>query len=143
MLVLIVEDNHFNAYCLSRILTVSHPQCLVRIAADSTTALSMMSSEAFDVVILDGHLGAGDGLNCNGPALADSIWMQYPWMTIVAWSDSTQMQRAFSEVFLRHNKVFSDVFCWPKIVGEQRIQSFWRYPNAALSHDFIFYNESF
>lgn len=131
MLFLIVEDNHFNAFCLSRILTATLPQCQVRIAADSTTALSLIALEAFDAVILDGNLGAGDGMNCNGPALADTIWQQYPWMTIVAWSDAAAMRHAFAEVFMRHNKIFNGQVCWPKIVGEQRIQSFCRSRNVS------------
>lgn len=127
MLILIVEDNAFNAFCLSRILTATLKGCQVKIASDSSEALSMIDADQYDAVIVDGDLGASDGMNCNGPALTDAIWSEYPWITVIAWSDSSSMRQAFSEVFKRHNKLFNEYFCWPKIIQEQSILAFWSY----------------
>jgi CheY-like chemotaxis protein len=128
MLVLIVEDNAFNAFCLSRILESSIPDCHVRIAANSLDANVLIAQEQFDLIIVDGDLGASDGLHCNGPALVDLLWTESPWLNIVAWSDSSSMRQSFSDVFSRHHKPFDEQTCWPKMVGEQRVK------NVILDH---------
>ena len=122
--ILIVEDHAFSAFCLSRILESSLDVCQVRMVSNSVEARAAVLSEDFDLIILDGDLGAGDGINCNGPALADLLWSENPWLSIVVWSDSEKMCGAFAHVFKRHQKAFNEHFCWPKMVGKARVQSF-------------------
>ncbi|MCC5792773.1 MAG: response regulator [Legionellaceae bacterium] len=127
MLVLIVEDNAFNAFCLSRILSNSIADCQVRIAANSLEAHELIATESVDWVIMDGDLGAGDGLQCNGPALLDALWLNNPELIAVAWSDSASLRQAFAEVFKRHHKPYNAHFCWPKMVNRSHIIAFYRH----------------
>lgn len=121
MRILIVEDNAFNAFCLTRLLQAACPHVLVTVVNDSISALNALESDAPSLVILDGDLGVSDGLRCNGPALADAIWQHSPSLPLVAWSDSENMQQAFSKIFRQHKKNFNDLSCWPKIVSQERI----------------------
>lgn len=122
MRVLIVEDNAFNAFCLTRLLQASFPAIQVTVVDDSISAQQLVESDDLSLVILDGDLGVGDGLLCNGPALADTLWHSNSLLRIVAWSDSETMRQAFAEVFKRHKKMFNDLSCWPKIVSQERIR---------------------
>lgn len=121
MRVLIVEDNVFNAFCLSRLLTVVDKQVQITIIQDSVEALNLIQESDFSFVVLDGNLGATDGLQCNGPTLADVIWQLKPNLPIVAWTDSEVMRHAFFEVFNRHNKLLNEYNCWTKVVSQERI----------------------
>ncbi|MDI9819005.1 MULTISPECIES: response regulator [unclassified Legionella] len=122
MRVLIVEDNAFNAFCLSRLLLTVDKQIQVLLAKDSLSALSYVTGNKPSLVILDGDLGASDGLRCNGPALADMIWQANPNLPVVAWSNSDSMRSAFIEVFRQYNKPFNECSYWPKIVSQERVQ---------------------
>lgn len=134
MNILIVEDHAFSAFCLSRILESNLECCHVRIAANSVEARAAVRSEDFDLIILDGDLGAGDGIHCNGPALADLLWSENPWLSIVVWSDSEKMSAAFAQVFKRYQKAFNAHFCWPKMVGKARVQSFFEHCFPSIPH---------
>lgn len=122
MRILIVEDGAFNAFCLTQLLEAVFEPVQVVLAKDSISALNELSQNSPALVILDGHLGASDGLYCNGPALASAIWLLNPQMPIIAWSDSEAMRLAFAEVFKQHNKVFNDYTCWTKVVSQERIR---------------------
>ena len=113
MRVLIVEDNSFNAFCLTRLLQTVFPKLEIHSAADSTYA----------IVIVDGCLGATDGIHCNGPALADAIWSQDNNQHVIAWTDSKAQHQAFAETFKQHRQLFSEATCWPKIVTAERIEN--------------------
>ena len=121
MRVLIVEDNAFNAFCLTRLIEVVYKQAHVVVLNNSLNVLNFLAQNDTSIVILDGDLGASDGLHCNGPALAELIWMAKPQLPIVAWSDSDSMRSAFAEVFKQHSKPFNDHSCWTKIVSLERI----------------------
>ncbi|KTD66282.1 response regulator [Legionella spiritensis] len=122
MRVLIVEDNTFNAFCLTRLLQEVHPHVQVTTVGDSISALSAIAQELPSLIIMDGDLGASDGLHCNGPALADLIWQNNPSLPMIAWSDSEGMRHAFARIYKLHKKPFNDMLCWPKIVAQERIR---------------------
>ncbi|KTC99314.1 response regulator [Legionella erythra] len=121
MRVLIVEDNAFNAFCLTRLLQSAQPSVQVIVVNDSLSALNVIESEDVSLVIVDGDLGVGDGLLCNGPALADALWELKPSLPVIAWTDSEIMRSAFAETFKQQQKCFNDIYCWPKIVSQERI----------------------
>ncbi|WP_419419875.1 response regulator [Legionella sp. D16C41] len=121
MRVLVVEDSTFNAFCLTRLLQVVNSQINVTVVIDSVQALTYLQHTTPELIILDGDLKASDGLGCNGPALAHTIWSNYKYIPIIAWTNSENMRQAFAEVFSRHNRSFHDYNCWQKIVSPERI----------------------
>ncbi|CEK12098.1 response regulator [Legionella hackeliae] len=122
MRVLIVEDNAFNAFCLTRLLTTVNKQIQATVVGDSLSALNYLAENEVAFVIMDGDLGATDGLYCNGPALVETIWQQNSQLPVVAWSDSESMRKAFADVFKQYNKTLNDYTCWTKIVSHERIR---------------------
>ncbi|WP_367607494.1 response regulator [Legionella sp. W05-934-2] len=122
MNILIVDDNAFGAYCLSRLLSLVNADVSISIVHNSQAALSAIETRQPDWVVLDGDLQAGDGIYCNGPALLDCIWSVYPDISAVVWTDSDAMRLKFAEVFDRYNKPFTEDYCWPKMVKQNRIR---------------------
>ncbi|KTD07596.1 response regulator [Legionella jamestowniensis] len=122
MRVLIVEDNAFNAFCLTRLLTMVNKHIQTTVVGDSLSALHYIAQNEVAFIVMDGDLGATDGVYCNGPALAETIWQQTPQLPIVAWSDSELMRKAFSDIFRQYNKPLNDFNCWTKVVSQERIR---------------------
>jgi len=122
MHILIVEDSDFNAFCLKRLLESVHQKIQITTVNDSVNALQACENQTFDAIIIDGDLGAGNGLCCNGAALADAIWSKYPQQTLISWTDSDFWRNAFAEVFKQYQKPFNDNYCWPKVVSYDRIR---------------------
>ena len=106
---------------LCRLLESADPSVSVTIVNNSQTALSLINSDLPDIVIVDGDLGANDGALCNGPSLVDALLQKYPYLPLIAWSDSEPMREAFSSVFKQHNKPFNEYNTWPKVVSLERI----------------------
>lgn len=121
MHILIVEDNAFNAFCLSGLLQATHQRITISVVSNSVNALEFLKKHSPFLIILDGDLRAHDELHCNGPALADSIWTLNPRASIIAWTDSDLMRQAFAKTFNQHNKPFTEHHCWTKIVSRERI----------------------
>lgn len=116
MRVLIVEDNAFNAFCLSRLLQTVNKQLKIKVVSDGCSALRYLTQYEVSLIILDGDLGENPNSNDNGPTLANSIWSKNSQIPIIAWSDSEDMRAAFAGVFKQHNKAFDHKSCWPKAV---------------------------
>ncbi|HHF7344596.1 TPA: response regulator [Legionella feeleii] len=127
MRVLIVEDGAFNAFCLTRLLESVCQQAQVTVVGDSLSALNYLRDNTPALVIVDGHLRAGDGLKCNGPALVDAIWQTNPHLPVLAWSDCETMRHAFAEIFKQYNKPFNEHTYWPKVVSHERIRMSFSY----------------
>lgn len=121
MRVLIIEDNTFNAFCLTRLFEAICKQAQVSVVTDSIEALSTLEAFNPHLVILDGDLGAGDGCYCNGPVLADLILRQFPNKALVAWTDNEPMRQAFADVFKTHQKPFNDTTIWSKIMCHNKL----------------------
>ncbi|GGI87451.1 response regulator transcription factor [Legionella impletisoli] len=121
MRVLIVEDNAFNAFCLTRLFEAVCRVVQVTVVTESLNALHKLEQFQPDLVVIDGDLGAGDSRYCNGPLLADLIWRKYPNKAIVAWTDNQLMRRAFEEVFHVHHKPFRDCTMWSKIMPQHQL----------------------
>ncbi|MCL9684509.1 response regulator [Legionella maioricensis] len=127
MRVLIVEDNAFNAFCLRRLLESVVTSISVTIVNNSQAAMSHINSHLPDMVVMDGDLGLTDELNCSGPALTDALWQKYPYLPIIAWSDSEAMREAFAVVFNQHNKPLNEYNTWTKVISIERICKTWAY----------------
>ncbi|STX27632.1 two component sensor and regulator, histidine kinase response regulator [Legionella beliardensis] len=121
MRVLIVEDSTFNAFCLTRLLQVVCQTIHVTVVNDSLQALAYLEKNRPTLIILDGDLKALDGLGCNGPALAHTIWAKHADLPIIAWTNSDLMRQAFADVFRQYGKSFCEHTCWNKIVSPERI----------------------
>ncbi|KTD18031.1 response regulator [Legionella jordanis] len=141
MRVLIVEDNAFNAFCLTRLLTISNKQIQPIVVENSIQALSYLEENDASFVIMDGDLGASDGIYCNGPALVEMIWQQHPSIAIVVWSDSESMRHAFEDVFRKYNKPLNDYTCWTKVVSQERIRQSLTYLTGESSNSFFLENQ--
>lgn len=122
MLVLIVADNEFNAYCLTRLIESTCDKVRVMTVNGSYAALRKIAEKNPDLVVLDGDLGVGEGLYCNAPALADLLWRKFPKTPVIAWTDCERTRLAFADVFKRHNKQFDEQSIWPKTVYAQRLR---------------------
>lgn len=122
MRVLIVEDNAFNAFCLTRLLMLVNKQIQTTVVGDSLSALNYIAQNEVAFIVMDGDLGATDGIYCNGPVLTETIWQQTPQLPIVAWSDSEPLRKAFADVFRQYNKSLNDYTCWSKVVSQERIR---------------------
>jgi CheY-like chemotaxis protein len=122
MRILIVEDNAFNAFCLSRLLETIFKHVHIICVKNSSEALSFLQHYPITLVILDGDLGAGDGLQCNGPVLASVIWSMCHDLPVIAWTNSDNMRQAFADVFQQHGKLFDEYRCWKKMVSLDHIQ---------------------
>ncbi|KTD22743.1 two component sensor and regulator, histidine kinase response regulator [Legionella lansingensis] len=142
MRVLIVEDNAFNAFCLSRLLTTVDKQLQVAVVNDSLSAINYLAENDVSLVILDGDLGAADGLHCNGPALAEHIWQNDSHFPLIAWSDSECMRNAFVDIFRKYNKPLNDYTCWTKVVSQERIRQSLIYFMAQSSERYFHYKQN-
>ncbi len=127
MRVLIVDDNAFNAFCLCRLLESVVTSISVTIVNNSQAALSHVNDNLPDMVVMDGDLGTTDELHCNGPALTDALLQKYPYLPIIAWSDSESMREAFAVVFKQYNKPVNEYNTWTKVIGMDRICKTWAY----------------
>ncbi len=129
MRVLIIEDNDFNAFCLRRLLESVMTGGSVTVANNSNAALSLFYSHPFDLVIIDGDLGAvrGTGAHCNGPELAQILLYKYPHLALVAWTDSQQLRQEFSHIFKQHERVLNELSVWNKTVTVETICKTWTY----------------
>ncbi len=121
MRVLIVEDNAFNAFCLSRLFETTYSPVRVTVVNNSAAAMNQIERNKPALVIMDGDLGACVPY-CNGPVLTDILWQKYPDLPVVAWTDCDAMRSAFAAVFKRHDKHFNEFNNWSKSVGVGQIQ---------------------
>ncbi len=127
MQVLIVEDSAFNAFCLRRLLESEVTPTVVTIVHDSQAAMSYVNNNVPDMVIIDGDLGATEAPYCNGPALTESLLQQYPYLPIIAWSDSETMREDFAVAFMRHDRLLNEYNIWAKVVARDLIRKTWSY----------------
>ncbi|AHE65715.1 response regulator [Legionella oakridgensis] len=137
MRVLIVEDNAFNAFCLTRLLEAACQHVQVTVAHNSYVALKQFEKYQPELIVLDGDLGAGEGRYCNGPALADVLWRKYPNAAVVAWTDCKHMRMQFAEIFHQHNKHFNEYSSWNKIMCPKRLHQ--SLAHLAAEFDFRYY----
>lgn len=137
MRVLIIEDNEFNAFCLKRLLESVITRSSVSIANNSNAALALFYSHPFDLVIIDGCLGAtrANGAYCNGPELAQILLYKYPQLALVAWTDSQQMRQEFSLVFKQYERSFNEFSLWNKTVTIETICRTWTHHFAEFMGD--------
>lgn len=143
--ILIVEDSAFNAFCLRRLLESEVTSVIVTIAHDSLAAMSYVNNNVPDMVIIDGDLGATDAPYCNGPALTETLLQQYPYLPIIAWSDSETMREDFAVAFMRHNKHLDKYSIWTKVVARDLIRKTWSYYFGELINEqnaFFSYNQT-
>lgn len=140
MRVLIVEDNAFNAYCLRRLLESVLIPVDVTLVNHSQAALAFVESNEPDVVIIDGDLAVSDGINCNGPALADMLLAKYPYLPLIAWTNSELMRDAFAQTFKQHKKPFNEHNNWSKVTTAERICRAWNYffADSVIIQDKVF-----
>lgn len=129
MRVLIVEDNEFNAFCLRRMLESIMASGQVTVVNNSNAALSLFYANPFDLVIIDGGLGAirGNGTYCNGPELAQILLYKYPHLPLIAWTDLASMRQDFIDIFKQHERAINDFTLWNKSVTVETIAKTWTY----------------
>lgn len=121
MHVLIIEDSAFNAFCLSRLLEAVAASVSITVANNSKDALSSISVNMPDLVIIDGELNLIDELSTHGPQLAAVLLQKYPHLPLIAWSDSEFMRGAFTKVFTQHNRLVNEYNTWTKTVNAECI----------------------
>ena len=123
MRVLIIEDNEFNAFCLRRLLESVITLGTVTLVNNSNAALALFYSHPFDLVIIDGDLGAArsQGAYCNGPELAQILLHKYPQTTLVVWTDSQQLRQEFSAIFNQYDRQLDYFSLWNKTVSMEFI----------------------
>lgn len=122
MNVLIIEDNAFNAFCLSRILETVIPSVSVTVENNSQDALSAIENHVPDLVILDGELNLINELSTHGPQLAAILLQKHPHLPLIAWSDSEFMRGAFTKIFIQNNRIVNEYNTWSKTVGPNDIR---------------------
>jgi CheY-like chemotaxis protein len=127
MRVLIIEDNSFNAFCLSRLLESVITSVSITVASNSQEALSSMETNVPDLVIVDGELSLPDESSVHGPQLADVILQKHPDLPLIAWSDSEFMLGSFSKIFTQHNRLVNEYNTWSKTVSPECIHKAWAY----------------
>lgn len=127
MRVLIIEDNEFNAFCLRRLLESVITGSSVTLVNNSNAALALFYSHPFDLVIIDGDLGAdrAKGAYCNGPELAQILFYKYPHIALIGWTDSQQMRQKFSHIFKQHDRSLNEFSMWNKTVTTETICKTW------------------
>ncbi|WP_115709429.1 response regulator [Legionella sainthelensi] len=123
MNVLIIEDNAFNAFCLSRILETVIPSISVTVENNSQDALSAIEHHVPDLVILDGELNLLNELSTHGPQLAAILLQKHPHLPLIAWSDSEFMRGAFTKVFIQNNRIVNEHNIWSKTVSSNDIRN--------------------
>jgi CheY-like chemotaxis protein len=116
MHVLIIEDNSFNAFCLRRLLELVVASVSVVIVNNSQDALSSIEISVPDVVIIDGELSLVDELSIHGPQLAAVLLQKYPYLPLIAWSDSEFMRGSFAKTFTHHSRLVNEYNTWTKTV---------------------------
>ncbi|WP_454784746.1 response regulator [Legionella sp. WA2024007413] len=127
MRVLIIEDNVFNAFCLSRLLESVSAPISIDVVSNSQDALSFIDTHAPDLVIIDGELNLIDEFSTHGPQLAAVILQKYPHLPLIAWSDSEFMRGAFAKVFIQYNRLVNEYNTWTKTVNQTCIEKTWAY----------------
>lgn len=118
MRVLLVEDNSFIAFCLTRFLKEALVDAHVSVVKDADSAYQAVTHDTPDLLILDGHL-SDDARAETGPEIADKVWQAFPDMAIVACTDSESMKGAFKTIFERHQKAFDKDSNWPKNISDR------------------------
>lgn len=121
MHVLIVEDNAFNAFCLTRLLQASCQHIKVSVVNNSVNAYNFFLDQVPSFVVLDGCLSVHDEQHAHGPVLADLIWTAWPKMPVIAWTNCDTTRQTFDAVFKKHKKNFNDIYCWSKVVSQTSI----------------------
>lgn len=124
MRVLVVEDNRLNAYFLTRLLGTLPFDLDVKVVSNSFEALQYLECTYYDLIILDGDLGASGNHTVNGPILADMIWQKNSEQALVSWTDNPSMKCDFAKVFSKHSKLFCENTNWPKSVTTQRLSAY-------------------
>jgi CheY-like chemotaxis protein len=127
MRVLIIEDNAFNAFCLSRLLESVAGSVSIDTVSTSQDALSFIETHVPDLVILDGELQLINELSTHGPQLASIILQKNPHLPLIAWSDSEFMRGAFAKVFIQYNRLVNEYNTWAKTVSLECIKKTWSY----------------
>lgn len=122
MRVLIIEDNAFNAFCLSRILESINASMSIETVSNSQDALAWIESQVPDLVIIDGELNLINEFSTHGPQLASVILQKYPHLPLIAWSDSEFMRSAFAKIFSQSNRLVNEYNTWAKTVSPECIQ---------------------
>jgi CheY-like chemotaxis protein len=135
MRILIIEDNAFNVFCLSRLLESVITSVLINFVSNSQDALSYIDAYHPNLVIIDGELTIADETGTNGPQLAASILQKYPQLPVIAWSDSELMREAFTQVFRQNNRLVNEYNTWAKNVNSVLIQKTWTYYFGKLSRE--------
>lgn len=135
MQVLIVEDNSFNAFCLSRLITGICKFAKITVVTNGCKALQYLEEANPDLIILDGDLGANDA-QTTGPMLAGQLFKKFPHKPIIAWTDCESMRHAFAKVFDQHSKSFNEFNSWPKLISKDKIEATLNYlgKNSHLHH---------
>ncbi len=124
MRILIIEDNEFNAFCLRRLLESVIHNTSVTTVNNSSSALTLFYSQSFDLVILDGDLGAARAKDayCNGPELVSILLYKYPHINLIAWTDSSIMRQEFDVIFRQYGRKLDDIGLWNKTVAVETIR---------------------
>ena len=134
MRVLIVEDNEFNAFCLRRLVESVIASGTISVVTNSNAAFSLFYSHPFDLVIIDGDLGAvrNNKIYCNGPELAQILLYKYPNLPLIAWTDSEELRQSFIHIFRQHDRMINDFTLWNKTVTIETICKTWTHHFAAF-----------
>ncbi len=127
MRVLIIEDNAFNAFCLSRLLESVISSVAIDVVSNSQDALSFIDTHVPDLVVIDGELNLIDEFSTHGPQLAAVILQKYPHLPLITWSDSEFMRGAFAKVLIQYNRLVNEYNTWNKTVSPECIQKTWAY----------------
>lgn len=127
MRVLIIEDNAFNAFCLSRLLESVVATVAIDVVSNSQDALSFIDTHVPDLVVIDGELDLIDEFSTHGPQLAAVILQKYPHLPLISWSDSEFMRGAFAKVLIQYNRLVNEYNTWTKTVSPECIQKTWAY----------------
>ncbi|KTC83286.1 response regulator [Legionella cincinnatiensis] len=122
MHVLIIEDNAFNAFCLSRILETVIGSVSITVENNSQDVLSAIDSHVPDLVIIDGELNLIDEFSTHGPQLAAILLQKHPHLPLITWSDSEFMRGAFTKVFMQHNRIVNEYNTWSKTVSPNDVR---------------------
>ncbi|KTD11957.1 two-component response regulator [Legionella gratiana] len=122
MHVLIIEDNAFNAFCLSRLLETVTVSVSVTVVNNSQDALSAIDINVPDLVIIDGELNLINESSTHGPQLAAILLQKHPHLPLIAWSDSEFMRGAFTKVFMQHNRLVNEYNTWTKTLNPDCIR---------------------
>ena len=114
MKILIVDDNKFNLFIMTKLIAEIVEDSHIDTAQTVDNAYQYFLTNDYDLVITDGDLNN----NITGPMFARLLLNKKPDQVIAGWTDCSTKKEEFSHVFKLARSTESQCMVWQKDINE-------------------------